>query len=34
MKTLSIDATKNIKEVGFYVRDGHKGIIGLKFIGE
>ena len=34
LKKISIDATKDIKEVGFYVRDGHKGVIGLKFIGE
>ena len=34
LKKLPIDATKNIKEVGFYVRNGHKGLIGLKLISE
>ena len=34
LKKVPVDATKDIKSVGLYKRDGHRGIIGLQLRGE
>ena len=34
LEKVPVDPTKEIKQVGFYSRDGKKGIIGLQFLGE
>ena len=34
LKRIPVDATKDIKTVGLYKRDGHRGIIGLQLRGE